>query len=59
MANQNPTTVVDMANPGREYTRVPGPPVPARVKRKYERRHLDKQRHEAHEDKGAENADEE
>lgn len=49
LGNQSGTTIVDMQNPGRETTRVPDPP--ARVKRKYTRRHLDKQRHEAHQDK--------
>lgn len=48
-AQASDTTIVDMANPGREYDRVPD--APARAKRKYTRRHLDKQRHEAHEDK--------
>lgn len=50
LGNQSGVTIVDMANPGREYG-APDAPAPARVKRKYTRRHFDKQRHEAHEDK--------
>lgn len=52
MGNQNGTTLIDMNDPAREDVRAPGETPPPRVKRKYKRRHLDKQRHEAHEDKG-------
>lgn len=51
LGNQSGVTIVDMANPAREYDSAPDALPPARVKRKYTRRHLDKQRHEAHEDK--------
>lgn len=52
MGNQDGTTLIDMNNPAREDVRAPGETPPPRVKRKYTRRHQDKQRHEAHEDKG-------
>ncbi len=51
-------TIVDMDHPEREYD-APGGEKPAapRVKRKYTRRHQDKQRHEAHQDKHEEPSD--
>lgn len=56
MGNQDGTTLIDLDDPAREV-RVRGAEStdpPPRVKRKYTRRHQDKQRHEAHKDKGAE-----
>jgi hypothetical protein len=54
MGNQSGTTLISLDDPAREVTRAPGAESsdpPPRAKRKYQRRHLDKQRHEAHEDK--------
>ena len=59
MGNQPGTTLIDLDHPAREV-RVPGAESsdpPPRVKRKYTRRHVDKQRHEAHKDKGSEHGE--
>lgn len=50
MGNQSGVTIVDMDNPAREGASGSSTP-PPRAKRKYVRRHLDKQLHEEHSDK--------